>query len=205
MMTDSNDTQRDMLLLACGALARDVIAIRDKYGWRADVYCAPALLHNTPDRIAPTVEQRILKLRAKYARVIVIYGECGTHNVLDVMLERLGVERIAGPHCFEQYGGTVHDNLMETIPGTFFLTDFMVRSFNGLVWRSLGLDRFPELRDDYFANYSQVVYLAQSEDSRLRECAVQAAKMLGLPLRIELVGYGELERRLTRLVNRVSQ
>lgn len=187
---------RQILLLACGALAREVIALRDKYEWNADVLCVPALLHNRPGKIAPAVERRILTLRDQYARVIVVYGDCGTGGALDCALARLGVERVAGPHCFEQYGGALHDAISEETPGTFFLTDFMVRTFDGLVWRGLGLDRYPELRDDYFGNYEQVVYLAQTDNPELKQRAAQAAEKLGLPLRVEFVGYGELERRL---------
>ncbi len=195
-----SDQPQKILLLACGALAREVIALRERYGWPADIYCVPALLHNTPGKIAPAVEKRIVELQARYARIIVIYGECGTHGALDEALDRLGVERIAGPHCFEQYGGAVHDSIMEEQPGTFFLTDFLVRHFDRLVWHSLGLDRRPHLREEYFRNYEQVVYLAQTEDADLMARAERAAQALGLPLRVEHVGYGDLESRLVELM-----
>lgn len=188
------------LLLACGALSREVIALRDRHGWSADVYCVPALLHNTPGRIAPAVEKRIIEMRDRYQRVIVVYGDCGTSGALDEALARLGVERISGPHCFEQYGGALHDALLEQTPGTFFLTDFLVRHFDGLVWRGLGLDRFPQLRDDYFGHYEQIVYFAQTDDAVLRSRAEQAAARLGLPLRVEQSGFGDLEKRLTLLM-----
>jgi hypothetical protein len=194
-----------ILLLACGALAREVIALRDRYGWQADVYCVPALLHNTPGKIAPAVEKRILQLRDHYSRVIVVYGDCGTNGALDAALARLGVERIAGPHCFEQYGGTVHDSIMEQKPGTFFLTDFLVRHFDALVWRGLGLDRYPELRDTYFGNYEQVAYLAQTDNADLMARAERAAQTLGLPLVVEHVGYGDLESRLVALMQSGGQ
>jgi hypothetical protein len=188
-----------VLLLACGALAREVIALRDRHGWDANVLCVPAILHNTPNRITPAVEKRILELREHYTRIIVVYGDCGTGGVLDAALARLGVDRVAGPHCYEQYGGSLHDTLMDSTPGTFFLTDFLVRHFDAMVWRNLGLDRYPQLRDDYFEHYEQVVYLAQTDDADLRARAEIAAQRLGLPLRVESVGYGELERRLIRL------
>ncbi len=114
-------------------------------------------------------------------------------------LDQLGVERISGPHCFEQYGGPQHDALLDITPGTFFLTDFLVRHFDALVWRNLGLDRYPQLRDDYFGNYEQVVYLAQTDDPHLVTLAEQAAIRFGLPLRIEKSGYGDLEKRLITL------
>ena len=189
-----------LLLLACGALAREVIALRERHGWHADVYCVPALLHNAPGRIAPAVECRIVEMRDRYARVIVVYGECGTNGALDEALARLGVERIAGPHCFEQYGGAVHDSVMDNQPGTFFLTDFLARHFDSLVFRGLGLDRYPHLRDVYLGNYEQVMYLAQTDDPDLMARAERAAKALSLPLVVERVGYGDLESRLLALI-----
>ncbi len=194
-----------ILLLACGALAREVIALRDRHGWQADVYCVPALLHNTPGKITPAVEKQIVELRDQYARVIVVYGECGTNGALDQALARLGVERIAGPHCFEQYGGDVHDSIMEEKPGTFFLTDFLARHFEALVWRGLGLDRHPQLRDAYFGHYEQVAYLAQTDDPALVARAERAAQALGLPLVVERLGYGALESRLLALMQREDQ
>ena len=189
-----------ILLLACGALACEVIALRDYHGWQADVYCVPALLHNTPGKIAPAVERRIVGMRERYQRVIVVYGDCGTSGALDEALSRLGVERIAGPHCFEQYGGARHDEIMAETPGTFFLTDFVVRHFDALVWCNLGLNRYPQLRDDYFGNYEQVVYFAQTDNPDLLQRAECAAQMLGLPLHVERVGYGDLETRLVGLM-----
>jgi len=194
------DRSHKTLLLACGALAREVIALRDHHGWRAEVYCIPALLHNTPGKIAPAVERRIIEMRECYERVIVVYGDCGTNGALDSTLARLGVERIAGPHCFEQYGGAHHDAIMAEAPGTFFLTDFVVRHFDTLVWRNLGLDRYPQLRDDYFGNYEQVVYFAQTDNPDLLQRAERAAQMLNLPLHVERLGYGDLETRLVALM-----
>lgn len=189
-----------ILLLACGALARDVIALRDTHRWSVDILCVPALLHNTPHRIAPAVEARITALREQYERIIVVYGDCGTSGALDVALDRLGVDRISGPHCFEQFGGSVHDQALESEPGTFFLTDFLVRSFDALVWHNLGLDRHPELLGDYFAHYQQVVYLAQTPSETLRVQAARCAERLGLPLIVKEVGYGDLEIRLLNLL-----
>lgn len=192
---------KPLLLIACGALAREVIALREKHAWDADIVCVPALFHNTPSKIAPAVEKRILALRAQYQRIIVVYGDCGTNGALDSALARLGVERISGPHCFEQYGGALHDQHMAETPGTYFLSDFLVRHFDKLVWHSLGLDRYPHLRDDYFGNYQQVVYLAQTDDPDLVFRAEHAAAKLGLPLQIVHVGYGELEQRLLAAIS----
>ncbi len=183
-------------LIVCGALAREVLALREKYGWEADVLGVPALLHNRPDRIPAAVLDRIREARIAYERVLVVYGDCGTGGLLDRVLEQEGVDRIAGPHCYEMYADREFGSLMAEAPGTFFLTDYMVRSFDHLVIEGLGLDRYPELRDDYFHNYSQVVYLAQQDDPPLQARAQQAADQLGLPLMIRQVGYGALERRL---------
>jgi hypothetical protein len=133
--------------------------------------------------------------------VIVVYGDCGTGGLLDRMLEAEGVERIAGPHCYEMYADGTFSQLMREAPGTFFLTDYLVQSFDHLVLEGLGLDRNPELRKDYFHNYTRVVYLAQRDDPGLQERAKWAAGSLGLPLEIRVVGRGKLESRLMALLD----
>jgi hypothetical protein len=187
-------------LIACGALARETLALRNKHGWDADVLGVSVLLHNRPDRIGDAVRERIREARGRYDRVVVVYGDCGTSGQLDTLLEAEGVRRVAGPHCYEMYGGADFDRLMIEEPGTYFLTDFLVRSFDHLVIKGLGLDRFPQLRDDYFGNYRRVVYLAQREDPDLVERAQRAADRLGLPLEIRRVGPGALETRLVELM-----
>jgi hypothetical protein len=188
-------------LVACGALAREVIALKEKHGWEADILAVPALLHNQPDRIPSAVLKRIRQARRSYDRVIVVYGDCGTGGRLDALLAREGVERISGPHCYEMYANGRFDNLMAQAMGTFFLTDYLVRSFDHLVIEGLGLDRHPELRNEYFANYTRVVYLAQRDDPELRQKAEAAARAIGLPLEILPVGYGALETRLAEWMN----
>lgn len=183
-------------LIVCGALVREVLALKLKHAWDADVLGVPSLLHNRPERIPPAVRQRIREARLRYRRVVVVYGDCGTGGELDRVLQAEGVERIAGPHCYEMYAGPDFAGLMETAPGTFFLTDYMVRSFDHLVIEGLGLDRHPELRDEYFRHYTRVVYLAQSDDEDLLQRAGRAADSLRLPLEVRRVGYGDLERRL---------
>lgn len=183
-------------LIACGALARELIALREKHAWDADILGVPSLLHNTPERIPAALRQRIRRAKQTYGRVIVVYGDCGTGGLLDHMLAEEGVERIAGPHCYEMYANGSFDALVREAPGTFFLTDYLVRSFDHLVLESLGLDRHPELRDEYFRHYTRVVYLAQRDDPALRARAQWAADCLGLPLEIRQVGYGALEERL---------
>jgi hypothetical protein len=196
------ETSSRTALIACGALAREVLALRDRYGWNAEVLGVPVLLHNRPDRIPPAVRQRIRQARRDYDRVIVIYGECGTRGELDSMLAQEGVERLAGPHCYEMYADGQFADLMRQAPGTYFLTDFLVRSFDHLVVENLGLDRHPELRGDYFGHYTRVVYLAQTDDPELAALAGRAAAALELPLEIRNVGFGGLEARLVELMDR---
>lgn len=191
------------LLVACGALAREVIALRDRHNWDAKVLAVPALLHNTPERIPDAVAGRIEEMRDAYERVVIVYGDCGTGGALDATLERLAVERVSGPHCYEQYAGARDfAALMDEEPGTFFLTDYLAHSFDHLVIEGLGLDRLPELRDDYFRNYRRVVYLQQREDPKLLAKAQAAARALNLPLEVRHTGYGALEERLLALMNR---
>ncbi|MGQ0604991.1 MAG: DUF1638 domain-containing protein [Anaerolineales bacterium] len=189
-------------LIACGALAREVLAIRDKHHWEADVLAVPALLHNEPGKIPLAVRERIREAREKYDRVAVVYGDCGTGGLLDKLLVQENVERIKGPHCYEMYANGTFEQLMNEALGTYFLTDYMVQSFDHLVIEGMGLDRYPELRDEYFRNYTRVVYLAQQDDEGLRTRAQWAADALKLPLEIRQVGYGALETRLVELMSK---
>jgi hypothetical protein len=149
-----------------------------------------------PERIAPDVDKRFQELRQQYDRIFVLFGDCGSQGALDQLLERYDLERIDGPHCYEMYAGQVFQDLMDEEPGTFFLTDFLVRGFRGTILKGLGLDRYPELRDDYFRNYRRLVYLVQKEDPVLLEKADLIAQELNLPLEIRYTGYGLLEQRL---------
>lgn len=187
-------------LIACGALAREVLALKEKYAWEADVLGVPSLLHNTPKRIPQAILRRIREARQSYERVLVVYGDCGTGGMLDRLLESEGVQRVAGPHCYEMYADGNFESLMADAPGTFFLTDYLVQSFDHLVLEDLGIAAHPELRDEYFKNYTRVVYLAQRDDPDLQARAAWAAGSLGLPLEVKKVGYGSLESRLKELM-----
>lgn len=203
MIPDTNSAAavpHDTVLIACGALAREVIALRDRHGWAADVVGVPALLHNWPERIPPAVRRRIGDLRQQYRRLVVVYGDCGTAGVLDKMLAAEGVERVAGPHCYEMYADGSFADLMAEAPGTYFLTDYLAYSFDHLVIEGMGLDRHPELREMVFHNYTRVLYLAQRDDPALLAKAQQAADYLGLPLEVRPAGYGALESRLLALL-----
>lgn len=187
-------------LIICGALGREVVDIVKKHNWDAEVLGVSAMDHMVPERIAPDVEKRILALREQYDRLIVVFGDCGSSGTLDEVLERHGIERIAGPHCYEIYGGQTFHQLMAEEPGTFFLTDFLLRTFRGTVVKGLGLDRFPQLKADYFCNYRRVIYLAQNDTPELRQKAQAVADYLELPLEIRVTGYGLLEERLVALM-----
>lgn len=199
---DRQDGERaSIAILLCGALAREIIDIVRKHGWRVDIYALPAILHNRPERIAPAVDERLRDLTTRYHKVVVAYGDCGTGGALDAVLARYpNARRLQGPHCYEMYGGDAYDRQATERPGTFFLTDFLARGFTGMVWKGLGLDRHPELRDDYFANYTDVVWLAQNRDQRTEAHARKAAERLKLPLTVVETGYGQLEKRLQYLV-----
>lgn len=187
-------------LIACGALAREVLALKEKHGWDVEVLALPSLLHNEPARIPGAVQERIRQVRESHDRVLVVYGDCGTGGLLDRLLAKEGVQRVAGPHCYEMYADGTFEHLMAEAPGTFFLTDYLVQSFDHLVLEGLGIDKHPELRDEYFRNYTRVVYLAQRDDPALLERARWAADCLALPLEVHKAGYGKLESRLKELI-----
>lgn len=180
-------------------MARELLEVVRRNGLEGvDVTCLPARYHNTPQLIAEAVEERIRSADATYDEVFVAYGDCGTGGRLDRVLERHGVERLEGAHCYEFLAGSaVFNELHDSQPATFYLTDFLVRHFDRLVWKGLGLDRWPQLLPDYFGNYERVVYLAQTDDPTLTRRAEEAAQRLGLAFEVRRVGYGELEPALT--------
>jgi len=184
----------DTLVLACGALANEVLAIFRANGLdRVRIHCLPAKLHNVPDRIPEAVRQAIHRWRPQVARIVVAYADCGTGGLLDRVCEEEGVVRIPGAHCYQFFaGGPDFDALAEENPARFYLTDFLTRHFDTLVWEGLGLDRHPELLESYFGNYTGLLYLAQTDDPALDAQARQAAAKLGLAYERRLTGYGEL-------------
>jgi Protein of unknown function (DUF1638) len=204
-MNDQNTPPAQVAFVLCGALAREVIAITRRHGWDVALFGVAASDHMLPARIAPDVERRLRELIPRFERIVVLYGDCGTSGRLDEVLARYNVPRIAGPHCYEIYGGAAFDAQMATDPGAFFLTDFLVRGFEGTIVKGLGLDRFPELRDDYFANYNRLVYLVQHEDTALIAKAQAIAGTLGLPLELQRTGYGQLEQRLVALMAEIHE
>jgi hypothetical protein len=182
------------LIIACGALAREILAVIDANALtHIELTCLPASLHNRPEKIPDAVRAAIHAARLTHERIFVAYADCGTGGLLDAVLTEEGVTRLPGAHCYAFYSGveafaTRQDDDMRA----FFLTDFLVRQFDTLVIEGLGLDRHPELRDAYFGNYEKVVYLAQTHDADLRRDAERAARKLGLAFEHRFVGFGDL-------------
>ncbi len=187
-------------VVACGALALHVSAIAGRRGWSVDVHPLPPELHNRPERIAPAVSELIGELRGRYDSIAVAYADCGSYGALDRALEGTGIARLSGEHCYDVFGAEQVAEAAAEQPGTYFLTDFLARTFERTVWRSLGLDRHPDLRDTYFHAYTRVIWLAQRRTPALQAAAEHAASLLGLPLEVRDVGESGLERQLEQLV-----
>ena len=187
-----------VLLIACGALAREILDLRAANGWdHLDLHCLPAILHNTPDRITQAVVDAVEKRRAEYDGVFVVYADCGTGGQLQAACDRLGIEMVQGPHCYSFFEGNdrfaAHADEEIT---AFYLTDFLVRQFDAFVWKPLGLDRHPDLLEMYFGHYEKLVYQAQTDDPALTEKARACAGRLGLEFERRFTGYGDLETTL---------
>jgi len=185
----------------CGALGKEVKDIVDRRGWDVDIYGVSALLHLYPNRIVDELREKLHTLRPRYENLVVVYGDCGMNGKLQPILDEVGAARVKGPHCYEMLAGAeLFERVSEERPGTFFLTDWLVRNFERAVVRGLGLDRHPELIPMLFGNYDAVLYLRQGPNPRLAAKAQEIATYLGLPLEINDVGLGELELRLADLM-----
>ncbi|MGI9524938.1 MAG: DUF1638 domain-containing protein [Hyphomicrobiaceae bacterium] len=181
-----------VLLIACGALAREVLAVLSANRLEhITLQCLPAELHLTPERIPEEVRRLIRAKRDSFDEIFVVYGDCGTGGRLDLCLDQEGVSRIAGPHCYSMFMGTDKKEL-EVDVSTFYLTDFLARQFESFVIKPLGLDRWPELASTYFSNYEKLVYLAQTIDPELDRRAEDAARRLCLAYERRQTGYGDL-------------
>ena len=190
-----------VLLIACGALAREILDLKAANGWsHLDLTCLPANLHLWPDRITAAVAEAVAKHRAEYDKLFVVYADCGTGGLLAAKCAELGVEMVEGPHCYAFFeGNAAFAARAEEEMGAFYLTDFLVRQFDAFVWKPLGLDRHPELREMYFGNYDRLVYQAQTDDPALDAKAADCAARLGLRYERRLTGYGDLAPALARL------
>jgi hypothetical protein len=188
-------------LIACGALAQPAEEIVARHGWPVDVHPLPPLLHNQPQKIAGEVRALAELLGATYERVVVGYADCGTYGALDEVCRDLDLKRLPGLHCYDVFAGPDRlERFFDEQPGTYLVTDFLVRSFARTVERELGLDRWPELRDTYFGNYTRVVWLAQRPDDELRALAAGAADRIGLPLTVVETGEARLDAAIAELI-----
>ena len=187
--------------MICGALGQEVKEIVDRRRWDVDIYGLSALLHLYPNRIVSELREKLRDLQPRYDRLVVVYGDCGTSGRLEPVLDEVGAARVRGPHCYEMLAGEeLFAKVSDERPGTFFLTDWLVRNFERAVVRGLGLDRYPDLKGMLFGNYEALLYLRQIPNPRLAEKAAEIAAYLELPLEIKDVGLGELETRLAELV-----
>ncbi|MEZ5779515.1 MAG: DUF1638 domain-containing protein [Paracoccaceae bacterium] len=188
-----------ILLIACGALAREILDLKKANGWHhLDLTCLPANYHLWPDKITEAVAATVEKHRAAYDGIFVVYADCGTGGQLFEKCKELGVEMVAGPHCYSFFEGNEVFAARDEFTA-FYLTDFLVRQFDAFVWKPMGLDRHPELRDMYFGNYEKLVYQAQTDDAALDAKAEECARRLGLDYERRFTGYGDLRVALERL------
>ncbi len=185
-----------VLIIACGALAREILTLRDANGWtHLDLTCLPAIYHNHPEKIVTAVRDTVAAHRAAYTQIYVAYGDCGTGGLLEAACAEMRVEMLAGPHCYSFFEGNAAFDARDEITA-FYLTDFLVRQFDAFVWKPLGLDRHPELRDMYFGHYDRLVYQAQTDDPALTKIARTCADRLGLAFERRFTGYGDLATHL---------
>ena len=200
-MSSRRDNRTRTAVIACGALGAHIREIAERRRWDVSIHCLPAALHNSPRSICPAAERLAMELLASGAQVALAYADCGTYGELDKLCSRLGMERLPGLHCYDVLAGPDRMRAMfEAEPGTYVLTDFLVRSFRRSVIEPLGLDRHPELWNDYFGHYRRVVWLAQAPPLWLAKEAQAVADMFGLPLTTVDVGVGRLEAALESLV-----
>ena len=197
-----------LLVIACGALAREIVWLQKLNGWsQIDLQCLDAELHNRPKLIPQKLREKIKQNRAEYEHIFVAYADCGTGGEINRVLAEAGetVERLPGAHCYSFYAGEQRfTEIAEQELGTFYLTDFLVEHFDRLVIKGLKLDKYPELRDQYFAHYRLVVYLSQRQDAGLVARAKHAAAFLGLEFRHEAVGYGDLQNGLQEQILKIE-
>jgi hypothetical protein len=194
------ERSQPLAVIACGALAGSVRDIAARRGWAVEIHALPASLHNRPDRIGPAVADLARALRGRGMRVAIGYADCGTYGELDKLCADLQIGRLRGLHCYDVFGGADRVRaLFAREPGTYLLTDYLVRSFDRTVLAALGLDRHPQLWADYFGHYRRLVWLAQARNAALDSCAEAIATRFGLPLRIIDVGTSGLERELAAL------
>lgn len=183
------------LAICCGAVAREIVGIVRDNGWNhICVECLPAKMHNKPDDLPEAVRAKIRAARDRYKNILVLYSDCGTGGLMSKMLDEEGIDGIGGAHCYEVFAGAERfREIIEEEAGCFFVTNFLARHFEKLVYQGLGLDRYPQLRDTYFGRYKKLVYLAQSRDEEVEALARAAAESIGLEFEVRFTGYGGFE------------
>ena len=188
-------------MIACGALGGHIREITTRRGWPVELHCLPALLHNRPDQITQEAQRLARAALSRAQPVALAYADCGTYGALDELCTRLGLRRLPGLHCYDVFAGPGRiREMFEEEPGTYVLTDFLVRSFGRTVLAELGLDRYPQLWPDYFGNYRRLVWLAQERSTEMEAQAQRLAAMFGLPLTVIETGTSRLEQELAALV-----
>ncbi|TRZ57638.1 MAG: DUF1638 domain-containing protein [Streptomycetaceae bacterium] len=188
-------------IVACGAIATHIQEIATAKALDLTIYPLPPLLHNRPEKIAGEVDALLIEIKAKHEQCAVAYADCGTYGALDIVIERHDVKRLVGNHCYDIFAGAAEiKKIMAGDAGTYFLTDFLAKSFHRSVIVELGLDKYPHLRDDYFKNYSRVIWLAQERSPELEKSALDAAALIGLPLEVLTVGYSGLTKQVMELL-----
>ncbi len=197
---NADTTGARVLLVACGALAREILALIKVNGWtHMDLQCLPANLHLTPEKIPDAIEAMVVNARDTYDDIFVVYADCGTGGLLQTRCDELGVTMAEGPHCYSFFeGNEAFAAHADTEFTAFYLTDFLVRQFDSFVWKPMGLDRHPQLRDMLFGNYEKLVYLAQTNQPDLDTLAEEAAERLGLVYERRYTGYGDLATELAK-------
>jgi len=187
-----------VLLIACGALAKEIVALQKRNGWsHIKIQCLPAELHNRPEKIPAAVRATIEEHRENFEHIFVAYADCGTGGLLDQVLAEFNIERLPGAHCYDFFAGeSKFAEIAEAEPGTFYLTDFLTRHFDRLVKKGLGLDKHPELTTTYFGNYRRIVYLSQTKSDKLEALAQEHAQYLGLQYEHSHTGLGNVEHKI---------
>ncbi len=184
----------EILLIACGALAHEILALKRANGWdHMILQCLPAKYHLTPERIVTAIEETVRAAQGRYDRIFVVYADCGTGGLLEAKCAELGIEMIPGPHCYSFFEGNERFAAHADEISAFYLTDFLVRQFDAFVWEPMGLGKHPGMRDMLFGNYTKLVYQAQTRDPALERKARDCAKRLGLAYEYRFTGYGDLE------------
>ena len=188
-----------LLLIACGALAREILAVIKTNAWdHIDIQCLPAIYHNHPEKIVPAIRKTVIGNIDKYSNIFVVYADCGTGGQLKKLCNEMGLKMINGPHCYSFFEGNEVFQKRDELT-SFYLTDFLVRQFDSFFWRPMGLDKHPELRDVYFSNYTTLVYQAQIKDKKLQSIARDCARRMGLAYEYRFTGYGDLETALHKV------